>query len=146
MKALLLISTLFIVAFATSKDPLCPAATKCNRNPDIKVKCTTDPPRVLGVTNTKCYDIFANSCVACYAENDVIKWYELTACPVWKKAPNCAEYDSDPVCAYNKETNKLKRYPNFCYACVSTEVDYYIKGKCPKLTGYCKQGGSGIDY
>jgi len=138
MKTLLIIVTLFLVSFARKGDPLCPVPTKCNRIEGGAVKCSTNPPRVLGVTKDKYYDIFYNGCCACNTNEEVDKWYELNECPMWKMAPNCAEYGNAHVCAYNKVTHKLKKYENFCYACVSTEIDNYLEGKCPSLRGIAK--------
>ncbi len=142
MKSILIIATLFLAVFA--RDPLCPVSKKCTKlPPGVMVKCSTEPPRVLGVTNSKCYDIFPSECAACHAKNDVVKTYELTHCPVWIRAPNCKEEGGNtPVCAYTKN-NKLKKYKNFCYACTDGNT-YYIEGKCPKLKGFCAQGG-GVD-
>jgi hypothetical protein len=143
MKSLLIFAALFLAAFA--RDPLCPAPNKCEKlPPGVMVKCSTSPPRVLGVTANKCYDIFASECVACHGTNNqIVKTYELTQCPRWIKAPNCEkEGGNTPACAYTSN-NKLKSYKNYCYACTDGN-DFYIEGKCPKLKGYCNQGG-GLD-
>jgi len=141
MKVVIILSVLLVLSLASG---IPKGATKCPKLPKgVAVKCSTAPPNVLGFTKKGHYDLFHNSCTACYGTNSIVAYYTTQQCPQWFVAPDCSKEPVQTVCGISAD-KEIKTYRNYCYACTSGAFQFF-EGACPKTAGYSNQGGI-FDY